>query len=104
MKKLLLALAFCGFAHADTVATLKNKAGGLIILTDVVTEQCRNFVGAAYTTRSDNQTSWGCWFSDDMMVHIRWHDGDTRAYPIDSFTINEEAARKLRERRRGQSI
>ena len=105
MKRLLIALALCGVVHAETIATLKNKAGGYIILTDVATDRCSGFVGAAYTTRSDNQTTWGCWFSDDMMVHIRWYDGDTRAYPIDDFSVNTEAARKLRERRnKGQSL
>jgi len=101
MKKLLVALAFCGIAQAETIAMLKNKAGGYIYITDVVTDRCRSFTGAAYTTTDNNQTSWGCWVSDDMMVHIKWHDGDTRAYPIENFTLTEEAARKARERRKG---
>ena len=104
--KFLPVLALCfGLAQAETIATLKNKAGGYIILTDVATDRCRGFVGAAYATMENNQTTWGCWFSDDMMVHIRWYDGDTRAYPIDDFSVNTEAARKLRERRnKGQSL
>lgn len=105
MKRLLIALALCGVVNAETIATLKNKAGGYIILTDVATDRCRGFVGAAYATMENNQTTWGCWFSDDMMVHIRWYDGDTRAYPIDDFSVNTEAVRKLRERRnKGQSL
>lgn len=100
--KFIPVLALCfGLAHADTVATLKNKAGGLIVLTDVVTERCRNFAGAAYATRSDNQTSWGCWSSDDLMVHIKWMDGDTSAYPLEVFTVNDDVARRMRERRKG---
>lgn len=101
-KLFFLVFALCTFAHADTIATMKNKAGGLIILTDVVTTQCKGFVGAAYATADDNKTSWGCWFSDEIMVHIRWHDGDTRAYLIDSFNVNEEAVRRLRDRQKGK--
>ena len=106
MRKILVLLALCGIAHADTIATLRNKAGGVIVLTDVQTDRCRDFVGAVYATMDNNQTSWGCWFSDDLMVHIKWNDGDTRAYPIDSFTINTEAVRRLRDRRKsgGQSL
>lgn len=101
MKKIFILLALCGLAHAETIATLRNKAGGLIVLTDVQTDRCRDFVGAVYSTMENNQTSWGCWFTDDLMVHIRWSDGDTRAYPIENFTINTEAVRRLRERRKG---
>lgn len=104
--KLLPLLALCGLAHADTIATLRNKAGGLIVLTDVVTERCKGFAGAVYTISDNNQTSWGCWMSDELMVHVRWSDGDTRAYPIESFTVNDEALRRFRDRRRngGQSL
>lgn len=99
-------MAISSVVNADTVATLRNKAGGYIILTDVATERCRGFVGAAYATMDNNQTQWGCWFSDDLMVHIRWSDGDTRAYPVDDFSVNTEAVRRLRDRRKsgGQSL
>jgi hypothetical protein len=104
LLKFLPVLALCsGLANADTVATLQNKAGGVIVLTDVSTERCRGFAGAVYATADNSQTYWGCWFSDDMMVHIRWADGDTRAYPLEKFTVNTETARKLRERRQGGS-
>ncbi len=102
MKKLLIFLAlWCGLANADIIATLRNRAGGLIVLTDVSIDRCKNYAGTAYTTGSDSKTSWGCWFSDDLMVHIRWTDGDTTAYPIENFTVNEEVVKRFRERRRG---
>lgn len=107
MKKLMIVLALCaGMAQAETIATLRNKAGGLIVLTDVVTERCKGFAGAVYTISDNNQTQWGCWMSDELMVHVRWSDGDTRAYPIDNWTINEEVLKRFRERRRsgGQSL
>ena len=103
MKKLLICLAlWCGLANADIIATLKNKAGGLIILTDVKTDKCKN--GVAYSYGSSNTTYWGCWFTDELMVHVRWTDGETTAYPIENFTITEEWANKSRRRSGGQSL
>lgn len=102
-SKFFLLLALCVPAFADTMATLRNSAGGQIVLTDVETSQCKGFVGAAYTTADNNQTYWGCWFSDDLMVHIRWNDGDTRAYPLRNFIINDEVVRRYKERRKGKS-
>lgn len=104
MKKLIISLLagltmMC--AHSDTVATSKNKAGGYIVLTDVVTERCKGFVGAAYTTGSKNDVVWGCWFTDDLMVHVLWSDGDTRAYSLEGFVVNEEVAKRLRDRKKG---
>ena len=102
LRKILpVLLLWCSVAHADIIATLKNRAGGVIVLTDVPTDRCKNYAGTAYATGSDSKTSWGCWFSDDLMVHIRWTDGDTTAYPIENFTVNEEAVKRFRERRRG---
>lgn len=85
-------------AQADTVATLRNKSGGLIVLTDVQPNICKGFAGSVYSTSETNQTLWGCWFSDDTMVHVRWSDGDTRAYPLEMFDVNVQVARRLKER------
>ena len=106
MKKLLIIALLCGSAYADTVATLRNKSGGLIVLTDVPTDTCKGFTAAAYATTENNKTLWGCWFSDDLMVHVRWDDGDTRAYPISAFDIDAQKARRLKERnsRRGGDV
>lgn len=99
MKKLILIAALAAScACADTVATLRNKSGGLIVLTDVQTDSCRGYAGSVYTTTDTNRSLWGCWFSDDTMVHVRWSDGDTRAYPIDAFEVNAQTARRLKER------
>lgn len=106
MKKLLIIALLCGSAYADTVATLRNKGGGLIVLTDVQTEGCKGFAASVYATTEQNKTIWGCWFSDDLMVHVRWEDGDTRAYPITAFDIDAQKARRLKERnsRRGGDV
>ena len=104
MNKLIILLALCaGAAHADTVATLRNQANGLIVLTDMK-EGCSRYPGAAYTVSGNsNKTWWGCWYSDDLMVHIDWKDGEKSSYLVENFTLNPEAVRKLRERRGGNS-
>ena len=99
MKKLLiLAALVCGTAQADTVAIMRNNGGGIMVLTDLQTPECRSFVGAVYTMTSRNETLWGCWFSDDLMVHVRWSDGDTRAYPVSGFEVHQRNATRLREK------
>lgn len=97
MKKLLLGLFFCVSAHADTIATVANKAGGMLILTDAV---CKNDLGYyAYSTNPSATTQFGCWWTDETMVHIVWlADNDIRSYPIVSFNINIEKASKLKKR------
>jgi hypothetical protein len=108
MNKLIFLFALCaGVAHADTVATLRNQSNGLIVLTDMK-EGCSRYPGAAYTVSGNsNKTWWGCWYSDDLMVHIDWKDGEKTSYLVENFTINPEAVRKLRERKNsggGQSL
>ena len=107
MKRLLIGLAMCGLAHADTIAMLKNQANGVIVLTDRK-EGCSKYPGAAYSVSGNsNNTWWGCWYSDDIMVHIDWNDGAKTSYLVDNFTVNHENLRKLRERRGsggGQSL
>ena len=96
-----LAVAFTP-VYADTIGVLRNKAGGLIVLTDL-REGCPRHPGAAYaTTDSSNRTMWGCWYTDDLMVHIEWHDGDRTSYLLENFTINSDNIRRLRERRQGR--
>ena len=97
MKKLALILAFLSAcASADTIATLENKGGGLIVLTDVI---CRNESGYyVYSQQPSAATQFGCWWSDDSMVHVTWSDGDVWSYPISHFRINPTKAQKMRER------
>lgn len=80
---LLLLFAFVTVdARAATVATLPNKGGGQIVLTDI---KCRSMSGnVAYGTHPNMSTLFGCWFADDIFVHVTWSDGDTRSYPINA--------------------
>jgi hypothetical protein len=87
MKNFLLGLSLIlSFAcNADTVAFLKNKAGGLIMLTD---SKCSDKKGLfAYGNDSNGTTFIGCWFVNDLFVFIRWETGDLKTYPIMDWTM-----------------
>lgn len=99
MKKFLLLLAFCGLAHSATIGTLANKAGGLIVITDVPAKSCKN-AWIAYTSTSEGKTSYGCWFDDDTMVHVEWPDGSTYAYPVENFKFNYDVLKTFIDRRK----
>ncbi len=89
MKKLLLCLLMAiGTAHAATVAESRNKGGGKMVLTDI---KCSSQTGyVAYSVVPNQSTLGGCWFVDDQFVHIRWSDGDYRAYPIENWEIKQD--------------
>lgn len=89
MKKLLLSLLFvCGLANSTILATLQNRAGGLMYFTD---SQCARkndpYWKIVYSTLSGGQTIWGCWFYSDGMVHVQWDSGDTSAFDARELNI-----------------
>ena len=98
MKKLLLSLMLiAGIANADTAAYLANKGNGQIVLTDTV---CANYptMFVAYSSVPNSTTLWGCWYSDDINVHIRWNDGDYRAYSLNAnWYFYESVLRRMRK-------
>lgn len=73
-------------ADAEIIATMKNQAGGLIYLTNNVTDKCRP-QRVMFANNSDGKSIWGCWFVDEVVVHVRWEDGGTSAFPVDAFTL-----------------
>lgn len=90
-KGLVLSVLLAATAHADTLATSTNSNGGLIVLSDV---QCKDGSGMVIYSQSNKApTLYGCWFSDDLMVHVRWNDGDNRAYPLDMFKLYKKPAK-----------
>ena len=103
MKKLLIALfLIAGSAHADTVATANNNAGGMLVITDI---PCNNSSGwYAYASARTVSTLFGCWWSDQTMVHITWNDGDVRSYPLNIWDVNLEIAKKLGDKNKGKGI
>ena len=98
MKKILVLLLLCLSAHAnaDTVAWMANNGGGKIILTDRNCEaDSRQFM--AYTTSNSISTQFGCWFSDDSMVHITWEStGSFKSYALENWNVNQEVLNRLR--------
>lgn len=89
MKKLITSLLIvAGAAQAGVFATLRNNAGGMMVLLD---EKCSSGTGSIiYSMARDLPTQWGCWVYDGYMVHVRWADGEIRSYPGSAWTVNSQ--------------
>lgn len=88
MKKLLLILLLAaGMAQADTIATMRNQAGGFIYLTNTQTKDCKPEGRVVYATSDGGGSTWGCWFLIDDMIHVAWDAGGTSAFKVTSFTL-----------------
>jgi hypothetical protein len=99
MKKLIcIFLATLSIANAEVVASVKNNANGLLVLTDEVCEGNSKFF--AYSTSDSANTQFGCWFSDSLMIHITWRDGSVRSYDFTGWQVNVEVAKKLKSKNR----
>jgi hypothetical protein len=100
MKKIVVLLLLCLSAHAsaDTAAWMPNNGGGKIVLTDKdCPDDARQYM--AYTTSNTISTQFGCWFSDDLMVHITWSStGSFKSYPLENWTLNSEVIRRMKNR------
>lgn len=86
MKKLLLGLVLVSTsAFCEPIASLTNQAGGKIVLTN---EKC-DIAGykLAYATHPDISTQFGCWTADSVTIHIRWSDGEMRAYDYSNWVM-----------------
>ena len=96
MKKLFLSLILAAApVLADTVATMSNDSGGIMVLTDV---SCRDGSGYHMYSQSPNyRTMFGCWWSDSSMVHVTWSDGEVRSYPLGLWRVNIEVTRRMRK-------
>jgi hypothetical protein len=105
MKKILVLLALLSavtVVKAETIATLNNKAGGKIVLTDRpcihkgVTHDKLNFV---YNYDNSGYSSEGCWGIEGEVVSVVWFDSQgTMRYPLVNFVINPNYKGKNRNR------
>lgn len=92
MSKLLAALlVVVSFnANAEAIAYTKNVGGGKIVLTDL---KCKNNLGLiAYTSHPSSNTVYGCWFSDDVSIHVNWGSNGTRSYDYVNWEFPEKSA------------
>ena len=88
-------------AKAASVATMPNKGGGYIVLTDevcVINGKKFHNAGRAYTFHASGTVLEGCFGSMDIegVVKIIWLDGDESIYPISNFTPVGKAKPKER--------
>ena len=81
------------FAFAAAIATMPNRAGGKIVLTD---EACvhkgKTYAGLnrAYNQSTEGYTTEGCFAVEDDTVVVIWDDGSANSkmrYPAENFTI-----------------
>ena len=81
------------FAFAAAIATMPNRAGGKIVLTD---EACvhkgKRYDGLnrAYNYSTEGYTTEGCFVVEDDTVVVIWDDGSANSkmrYPAENFTI-----------------
>jgi hypothetical protein len=81
------------FAFAAAIATMPNRAGGKIVLTD---EPCvhkgKTYAGLAraYNYSTEGYTTEGCFAIEDETVVVIWDDGSANSkmrYPAENFTI-----------------
>ena len=96
MKKITLALLtfiLPTLAFAGAIATMPNKAGGKIVLTD---ELCKyegkvyEHLNRAYNYGTQGYTTEGCFNVEDETVVVFWFDNSANPkmrYPVESFTL-----------------
>lgn len=94
MKKLLAMLLFVPIlAQAAAIATMPNRAGGKIVLTDEVCKHSGKVyenLNRAYNYGTQGYTAEGCFFVEDETVVIIWIDNSAEPkmrYPAENFTI-----------------
>ena len=99
MKKLIAAIfiALSSLAQADTAGSMNNKAGGMLVLTDVLCKDKGGYI--MYSSANGSRTLFGCWFSDDTMVHVQWHDGDVRSYPFNIFRLYLDVLKRMKTKK-----
>ena len=99
MKKLIaIALLCCTAAQADTAATMTNANNGITVFTDIPCTGGKGYI--AYAQSPVSSTLYGCWWSDDMMVHMTYSDGDLRSYPFSYIEPNIPVLQRMREKQR----
>ena len=90
---LIFLLIFVPNAKAAGIASMPNKAGGRIVLTDEVCKhkgKVYDTLKRAYNYSTEGYTTEGCFFVEDETVVVIWDDGTANPrmrYPIENFTL-----------------
>lgn len=108
MNKLFYAmLVACGFAaiihftpsaKADTIASMPNKGGGKIVLTNEVckyNEKTYKTLSRAYNYTDVGYGSEGCFYIEDETVVVVWilnNKAEQMRYPAENFTLTKKKA------------
>ena len=90
MKKLLIALLiglFSTSVFAEIIATLPNRANGFIYFTDTHCSGRGAYWKILYSVSDSGGASYGCWFYESGMVHVRWDSGNTSVFDAMALTI-----------------
>jgi hypothetical protein len=94
MRKLLGCLLFVPIiAQAAAIATMPNRAGGKIVLTDepcVHKGKTYDGLNRAYNYSTEGYTTEGCFTVEDETIVVVWNDGSPNSkmrYPAENFTI-----------------
>jgi hypothetical protein len=88
MRKIFsLLLMVCSPAFAGIFAVGQTETG-IVVLTDVHCESKKSYV--AYTVNKKNETNFGCWLADDVMVHVFWDQTVIKSYPHNIFKLMPE--------------
>ena len=80
-------------AIAGAIATMPNRAGGKIVLTDeacVHKGKTYDGLNRAYNYSTEGYTTEGCFVVEDETVVVIWNDGSANSkmrYPAENFTI-----------------
>jgi hypothetical protein len=90
---LIFLLIFVPNVKAAGIASMPNKAGGRIVLTDEVCKhkgKVYDTLKRAYNYSTEGYTTEGCFFVEDETVVVIWDDGTANPrmrYPIENFTL-----------------
>jgi len=95
VKYLIVVLLFvCNVAVADTIASMPNKGGGKIVLTNEVCKldgKTYSTLSRAYNYTSEGYSSEGCFYVEDETVLVVWKGPNGQPsrmrYPAENFTI-----------------
>jgi hypothetical protein len=97
--------AYSAKTRAETIATLPNKAGGKIVITDepcVINGKSYKNLNRVYNYGSSGYSTEGCWTIEGETVVVVWEDDDkVRRYPIENFTMNSNYSKKKGNNNRG---